>query len=233
MNANRGDRVVMDAGPVGFRGRGGHGHLDALSFEAWIGGELAIRDSGTGSYTGDAALRNELRGITAHTVVVVDESAYARLGGVDRLWVIEGDSPPQVTQLAANGEEQIAVVRQDLPCAAGEAVVERALTLSPGCLRWCDTVHAPNGSVVRHLLQLPGACELRRKAIFHPALIYTGQWPPDAILEMHACPNSTGYGRCDSAKRAIVSYRSDGVPATVLWSICSSHTRLDGCSTDH
>lgn len=228
MDADNGDRVVMDAGPVGFRGRGGHGHLDALSFEAWIGGEPAIRDSGTGSYTGDAALRNELRGVTAHTVVVVDEIPYARLGGVEELWTIEGDSPPQVTRLAADGEEQIAVVRQELPCAAGRAVVERALTLSPGCLRWCDTVQAPRGSIVRHLLQLPGACELRRETIFHPTLTYRGQWPPDATFEMYICPHSTGYGQCGSAKRAVVSYRSDGGPAMVSWSIRASNTHLRG-----
>jgi hypothetical protein len=214
--------MVMDVGPVGFRGRGGHGHLDALSFEAWIEGEPAIRDSGTGTYTGDPALRNALRAITAHTVVIVDDIPYARHGDIDRLWAIDGDALPQVTQLSTNGEEQIAVVRQELPCAAGWALVERALTLSPGCLRWCDTVEAPSGATVRHLLQLPRACELRRETISHPSLIYRGQWPRGAAVAMHTCPYSTGYGRCDSAKRAIVSYRSDGGPAVVSWSIGAS-----------
>ena len=92
MDTDRGDRVVMDVGPIGFQGRGGHGHLDALSFEAWIEGEPAIRDSGTGTYTGDPALRNALRAITAHTVVIVDDLPYACLGGIDRLWAIDGDS---------------------------------------------------------------------------------------------------------------------------------------------
>ena len=43
------DRVVIDAGPVGFRGRGGHGHLDAMSFEAVLGGHVAVRDLGPGA----------------------------------------------------------------------------------------------------------------------------------------------------------------------------------------
>ncbi len=226
MNTGRGDRVVMDVGPIGFRGRGGHGHLDALSFEAWIEGEQAIRDSGTGTYTGDPALRNALRAIIAHTVVIVNDIPYARLGGIDRLWAIDGDSPPQVTQISTDGEEQLALVRQQVPCAAGWALVERALTLSPGCLRWRDTVEAPGGAIVRHLLQLPRVCELRQEEISHPTLIYLGQWPRGATVEMHTCPHSRGYGRCESAKRAIVSYRSDGGPATVSWSIRASENPL-------
>ncbi len=226
MDTDRCDRVVMDAGPIGFRGRGGHGHLDALSFEAWIEGEQAIRDSGTGTYTGDPALRNALRAITAHTVVIVDDVPYARLGGIDRLWAIDGDSPPQVTRLSADNQEQTAVVRQRIPCAAGWALVERALTLSPGCLCWRDTVEAPSGATVRHLLQLPRVCELHREEISHPTLIYRGRWPRGAIVEMHTCPDSSGYGHHESAKRAIVSYRSDGEPAVVSWSIHASENPL-------
>jgi hypothetical protein len=222
MDTGRGDRVAMDVGPIGFRGRGGHGHLDALSFEAWIAGEPAVRDSGTGTYTGDPALRNALRAITAHTVVIVDDIPYASHGGVERLWGIDGDSPPRVTRLSTGEKEQTALVRQQVPCATGWALVERALTLSPGCLRWRDTVEAPDGATVRHLLQLPRVCELHRGEISHPTLIYRGQWPQGATVEMHTCPHSRGYGRCESAKRAVVSYRSDGEPAVVSWSIRSS-----------
>src|SRR5262249_24015097 len=45
------DHVFVDCGPVGLAGRGGHGHNDALAFEAWLDGSSVIVDSGTYTYT--------------------------------------------------------------------------------------------------------------------------------------------------------------------------------------
>ena len=86
------DHVVVDVGPIGFRGLGGHGHVDALSFEARLHGHLVVPDSGTGTYTRDPSLRNRLRDAPAHTVVVVDDLPYARIGDATRLWAVDGDA---------------------------------------------------------------------------------------------------------------------------------------------
>ncbi len=213
------DRVVVDVGTVGFRGRGGHGHLDALSFVAWLDGELAIRDSGTGTYTGDAALRNELRGAESHNVVVVDEMPYAQIGGADRLWGIEGDSPPQLVSLSSDDASQRVVVRQELPAARGVAIVEREISLSAGQLHWRDRVLAPRGATVRHLIQLPEGCQLQGEAIVHPRLSYEGRWPAGGSLQVVSCRWSRGYGRTEPGARAIVCYPSNGEPAEVSWTV--------------
>jgi hypothetical protein len=216
---NGNDRVVVDVGTVGFRGRGGHGHLDALSFVAWLDGELAIRDSGTGTYTGDPALRNELRGAESHNVVVIDEMPYAQIGGADQLWAIEGDSSPQLMSLTSEDARQGLVVRQEIPAARGVAVVEREISLSAGQLQWRDRVLAPQGATVRHLIQLPDGCRLQDGAIVHSKLSYEGRWPEGASLQIIPCRWSTGYGRTQSGTRAVIHYSSKGKPTEVSWTV--------------
>ncbi len=213
------DRLVVDVGPVGFRGLGGHGHVDALSFVAWVGGEVAVRDSGTGSYTGDAQLRNELRDAFAHSVVIVDQMPYARIGGVDRLWGVDGDAPPEVLELSASTHGQRLVARQTLPAVQGAATVERCWSLAPQRLQWRDVVVAPRGSTVSHLLQLPDACWEAGGQIRHPRLCYEGHWPQHASFSVFACVWSSVYGAVRPGRRAIVSYRSAGEPVEVSWSI--------------
>lgn len=216
------DRVVVDVGPIGFRGRGGHGHVDGLSFVAWVGGELAVRDSGTGSYTGDAVLRNELRDAPAHNLVIVDGLPYAQIGGPDRLWAVDGDAPPRVVDLSAAGGEERLVARQTLPAAGGQASVERAWTLTRGRLAWRDTVAAPAGATVSHLLQLPDLCRHAGGEIVHPRLRYEGRWPANAVLTVVPCRWSDAYGACRPGSRAIVTYTSSGEPVEVSWSITAT-----------
>ncbi len=64
--------LTVSAGLQGQRGVGGHSHHDKLSFELHLGGVPVIVDSGTGTYTRDAALRNAFRGTAAHNTLQVD-----------------------------------------------------------------------------------------------------------------------------------------------------------------
>lgn len=81
--------LMVDAGDIGMRGLGGHGHNDILSFELWADGEAIIVDSGTYAYTFDVASRQELRGIRAHNTVMVDGKDIAKFMG---LWMIVKDT---------------------------------------------------------------------------------------------------------------------------------------------
>lgn len=63
--------LFLDAGDYGMNGWGGHGHNDCLSFEFWLAGQTIFTDSGTGCYTADVKLRNELRSTKAHNTVMV------------------------------------------------------------------------------------------------------------------------------------------------------------------
>ena len=64
--------VVVDCGPVGLHGRGGHGHNDCLSFEAWLGGRPVIVDPGCYLYTASPEWRNRLRATAAHSTPQID-----------------------------------------------------------------------------------------------------------------------------------------------------------------
>lgn len=58
--------------PNGIEGKGSHTHCDKLSVIMEVGGVPLLVDSGTGVYTRDASLRNELRSTAAHNTVRVD-----------------------------------------------------------------------------------------------------------------------------------------------------------------
>jgi len=63
---------AISCGPNGTAGLGTHGHNDKLSFELRIDGRVVVADPGSGSYTGDPALRNRLRGTASHSTVRID-----------------------------------------------------------------------------------------------------------------------------------------------------------------
>ncbi len=64
-------QLVIDAGPQG-ADTGGHGHADALSVTANLGGHALLIDSGTFEYVGEGSERNQFRGSRAHNTMVVD-----------------------------------------------------------------------------------------------------------------------------------------------------------------
>ncbi|WP_373049171.1 alginate lyase family protein [Vulgatibacter sp.] len=63
---------AIACGSNGTGGTGTHGHNDKLAVEICVDGRQVIGDPGTGSYTGDPALRNRLRGTAAHSTVIVE-----------------------------------------------------------------------------------------------------------------------------------------------------------------
>lgn len=71
MRSNRWSCAIA-CGPNGTGGTGTHGHNDKLSVEICLDGRLLVGDPGTGSYTGDPALRNRLRSTFVHNTVAVD-----------------------------------------------------------------------------------------------------------------------------------------------------------------
>jgi uncharacterized heparinase superfamily protein len=64
--------IFIDAGEIGLRGRGGHGHNDTLSFELWHHVPFIV-DSGTYTYSADAVMRKRLQGTASHNSVMVDD----------------------------------------------------------------------------------------------------------------------------------------------------------------
>jgi hypothetical protein len=64
-------QLVVDAGPQG-TGRSGHGHADALSVSASVGGRRCLIDPGTCCYIDGTGERDQFRGTGAHNTLRVD-----------------------------------------------------------------------------------------------------------------------------------------------------------------
>jgi hypothetical protein len=88
---------VADVGEVGLRGRGGHGHLDALSFELILHGIPLIVDPGSYIYTGDPQARNRFRSTRAHNIAMVDGAEMAGLFP-RQLWRLGNEADPYDVQ---------------------------------------------------------------------------------------------------------------------------------------
>lgn len=89
--------VFIDCGPIGLAGRGGHGHNDALSFEAWIDGEPVVIDRGSFVYTASFAKRNEYRSTSAHNTPCVDGQEMNRFDP-ENLWSLQDDARAECTE---------------------------------------------------------------------------------------------------------------------------------------
>lgn len=214
------DHVVLDSGPIGFRGRGGHGHADAMSFVATLGGHLAVRDSGTATYTGDPALRDRLRSVSAHSSIELDSLPYTTLGGPTRLWAMQGDSPPRVleTRCAPDGA-QVVQIEQSLPSRAGPALWRRKLVIRPAILTVEDRVEGEPGTAVRWSLQLPeGVCPASA-GMASAAHSYRLDPASAAVLELEEVEWSPCYGALGNAPRALVDRVLEEGPMTISCTI--------------
>jgi hypothetical protein len=85
---------VIDCGEVGFRGRGGHGHNDATSFELHLNGMNVISDCGAYLYTASREWRNRFRSTAFHNVVQAGAEELNRFVGEDALWQLHDDARP-------------------------------------------------------------------------------------------------------------------------------------------
>lgn len=87
--------LVINAGPVGQNGSGGHAHNDALSFEFFSDGITWIMDPGTYSYTNDYSTRNLFRSTAYHNLVTIDNQEQNPIHP-KRLFQMPSESKPLV-----------------------------------------------------------------------------------------------------------------------------------------
>ena len=96
--ANEQDQVFIDCGPVGFGGRGGHGHNDCLSFEACLDGASIITDSGSYVYSASYEQRNQFRSTASHNTPMIDGEEQNRFVSDFELFVFHNDAIPDVRE---------------------------------------------------------------------------------------------------------------------------------------
>lgn len=86
--------AFVDAGPAGFRGRGGHGHNDCLSFEWHADGRPLLTDSGAYVYTASPEWRNRFRSTAFHNTIRVDSEEINRFPSALALFSLRDDARP-------------------------------------------------------------------------------------------------------------------------------------------
>lgn len=95
--------LVVNAGPNGQNGNGGHAHNDTLSFELYANGETWILDPGTYVYTSDYRARNLFRSTAFHNTVLVDAQEQNRFNQRE-CFQMQEQSPPTVLHWECNND---------------------------------------------------------------------------------------------------------------------------------
>lgn len=90
---------IADFGEVGMHGKGGHGHNDLFSFELMLDNQDIIVDPGCYTYTGDLALKSEMKASLYHNGLVVDKQEIAPQLGY---WSISNIAEPKKVKYYEN-----------------------------------------------------------------------------------------------------------------------------------
>jgi uncharacterized heparinase superfamily protein len=102
-----GSHVFIDCGPIGLAGRGGHGHNDALSFEAWLDDAPLISDCGSYVYTASFEARNRFRSTGSHNTPQVEGEEINRFIDPGNLWNLHDDARPVCTAWRTDVREDV------------------------------------------------------------------------------------------------------------------------------
>lgn len=192
--------VLFDAGPVGLRGRGGHGHNDALAFELWADGIPLIIDPGAHVYTADPVSRNRFRSTAAHNSPMLGTSEMAELGDERNLWTIADQARATVDEVGSKGSTcYVAGHHKGYTRLQSDAIVHRRLELDDINFRVIDEVPsaAPGWSITLTLgpaVDVVSVVSPHRAVVGHEAKEYILTFHGAAKVEAVATHRSPSYG---------------------------------------
>ena len=215
------DLLFADAGPVGFLGRGGHGHNDCLSIELCLDGSRLLSDSGSFVYTESPELRDRFRSTGAHSTPQIDGREQNRFvpGEPFRL---EDDVSPSIGGWAP-GEVADAVRLRLEGYGAPDAGIsmERALVLDKQRHRALvrDSFHGPGEHHIRIPYHLAPGLAVRSMddgrwriedgdRVFTVACLESGRWAG----RLEEGDHSPSYGV--RVKRPVLVFERRGGPQT-------------------
>jgi hypothetical protein len=205
--------MLIDAGEIGMRGIGGHGHNDVLSFDLWAAGAGVLVDSGTYTYTADPHARQSLRSTSAHNGLRLDGQETSRLGTERWLWLIENDAHPFGVDWSSDAERDVFVGSHDGYRRLPESVIHtRNIAFNKRHLTW------------RIEDSLEGAGTHLAELFFHPGVPFEIQdggvrlraprgnlWlfpPAQTTLRQEPGWISTGYGLRQPAQVLVYAVRA-------------------------
>lgn len=135
-----GQYLFVDAGPVGSRGTGGHGHNDCLSFEWHAGGKPLLTDSGSFVYTASPEWRHRFRSTEFHNTIRVDGEEINRIPSPLSLWSLTNDAKPVGVRLVRTPDaETLEAGHTGYRRLPDPVTVFRTLSLDRGAPRLCLT----------------------------------------------------------------------------------------------
>jgi uncharacterized heparinase superfamily protein len=153
---NARSHVFIDCGPVGLAGLGGHGHNDALAFEAWLDGVPLIVDRGSYVYTASFEERNAFRSTRAHSTLQVDGQEINRFYAPDNLWNLHEDARAACLAFTSSSDaDQFVGLHHGYQRLADAVTIHRTVTLDhrSGLL----TIRDEASGSGHHSLRLPFA----------------------------------------------------------------------------
>jgi Heparinase II/III N-terminus/Heparinase II/III-like protein len=97
---------IIDCGDHGARGRGSHGHSDALSIELFALHRTFLRDPGTYVYTADEQQRNLFRSTAYHNTVRIDGEEISQVNPGE-IFAFAENVHPKVNEWESNADRDV------------------------------------------------------------------------------------------------------------------------------
>jgi len=225
---NDSDHVLIECGPVGMAGRGGHGHNDCLSFDAVLDGVHLISDCGSYVYTASPRERNHFRSTAAHNTPQIDGQEINRFVADDQLWALHDDATPDVRLWQPGSRDDVFIGSHNGFERLGDGITPvRTLTLDHErhLLSVIDECEGSGTHTVSIPLHLAVGVTARRQGTDALVLAAGGrefrlEWSPSSEwkLEIGEGRISTSYGVVDSAVR-LVWTRTGALPSTLVMQV--------------
>ncbi len=156
--------LLFNASGAGLKGRGAHGHNDALSIEVAAHGASFIRDPGSFVYTRDLAERHLFRSTAYHSTVVVDEEEQ-NTTDPQQPFRIGDEARPRVLEWESDETRDLIVAEHDgyARLAAGGVTHRRAVRFDKRERRWLieDTLTGAGAHLFRFVFHLAPGAEAR------------------------------------------------------------------------
>lgn len=178
-----GQYLFVDAGPVGFKGLGGHGHNDCLSFEWHVAGKPIITDSGLYVYTASAEWRNKFRSTEYHNTIRVDGEEINHFLSPPTLWFLGNDAQPiEVRYFHDDQKEVLRAGHTGYRRLADPVTTMRAFELDRRApiLRLSDRMEGDS----EHLIELFFHAAPGSKLQFESARKVSFYWPDGVTLQL-------------------------------------------------
>jgi hypothetical protein len=223
--------ALLEFGPVGQSGVGGHAHNDALSLEVFADGQAWIVDPGAYVYSADYELRRDLRRTRAHNTVYVPGREQNPLAP-HSLFRVEESGPTRLLHWATT--EAYTLVVAEVQFAGVPALTHRRTVLYAAAERaWLvvDHLHPYHVDARLHwtfapgvhveLVTAPGTGLRLSNAAGQSLVLWSEAGGPATITPAWV---SAGYGTREPSQQAELAFR--GAPAHA-WALLPGATPTD------